>query len=125
MVKSESLTLLHFKMNNDAIGINEYGLPMIIRNNVRIDWVDLNEGRDGDYDPTDKYDAHLLRFDVYRFDGKEWQAIDDGSYCTQVIISTPHLTLVEHLKHFMNTIYDDVSNHGKAKRLCESLSWTQ
>lgn len=112
-------------MNDYSISINEYDLPTIIRRNVRIDWVNLNEGNDGDYDPTDKHDTNLLRFDVYRFDGNNWEAIDDGSYCTRVPASTLQVTLVEHLVHFMNTIYDDVSAHGKAKRLCESLSWTE
>jgi hypothetical protein len=112
-------------MNNHSIGINEHDLPMIIRDNVRIDWVNLNEGNDGDYDPTDKYDTNLLRFDVYRFDGKDWEAIEDGSYCTQVAAGTDHQKLVELLNHFMDTIYDDVSKHGKAKRLCEQLSWTE
>lgn len=112
------------QMKNDSISVNEYGLPMIIRNNVRIDWVNLGEGLDGDYDPTDKYDANLLRFDVYRFDGNEWQAIEDGSYCTQVNATTPQKILIDYLVHFMDTIYDDVSAHGKAKRLCEQLSWT-
>lgn len=111
-------------MNIDSISVNEYDLPMIIRNNVRIDWVNLNEGNDGDYDPTDKYDTNLLRFDVYRYDGKEWTAIEDGSYCTQVTANTDQKILIEHLRHFMDTIYDDVSAHGKAKRLCESISWT-
>ena len=110
-------------MNIDSISINEYDLPMIIRNNVRIDWVNLGEGNDGDYDPTDKYDENLLRFDVYRFDGKEWEAIEDGSYCTQVAAGTDQKILIEHLRHFMDTIYHDVSTHGKAKRLCEQLSW--
>jgi hypothetical protein len=112
-------------MNIDSISINEYDLPMIIRNNVRIDWVNLGEGNDGDYDPTDKYDENLLRFDVYRFDGKEWEAIEDGSYCTQIAAGTDQKILIEHLRHFMDTIYDDVSTHGKAKRLCEQLSWIE
>ncbi len=112
-------------MNNHSIGINEHDLPMIIRDNVRIDWVNLNEGNGGDYDPSDKYDTNLLRFDVYRFDGKDWEAIEDGSYCTQVAAGTDHQKLVELLNHFMDTIYDDVSKHGKAKRLCEQLSWTE
>lgn len=112
-------------MNNDSISVNEYGLPMIIRENVRIDWVNLNEGNDGDYDPTDKYDENLLRFDVYRHDGKEWQSVEDGSYCTQVKADTPHDVLVSHLEHFMNTIHYEIKINGKAKRLCEALSWTK
>lgn len=108
-----------------SISYNEYDLPVIIRDNVRIDWVNLGEGHDGDYDPTDKYDENLLRFDVSRFDGKYWEAIEDGSYCTQVPSATPPQVLIEHLKHFMSEIYDDVSAHGRAKRTCESLSHTK
>jgi hypothetical protein len=112
-------------MNDHSIGINEYNLPVIIRGNVRIEWVNLGEGQDGDYDPTDECDKNVLRFDVSRFDGKNWEAIDDGSYCTQVESNTAHENLIEHLVHFMAEIYDDVSEHGKAKRVCESLSWTK
>jgi hypothetical protein len=111
-------------MKNDAFYNNEYKLPSIIRGNVRIDWVNLGEGNDGDYDPSDPDDVNLLRFDVFRFDGKEWEAIEDGSYCTLVPANTNHAVLREILSHFMDTIYDDVSPHGKAKRVCESLSWT-
>lgn len=108
-----------------SVTSNVFGLPVIIRNNVMIEWVNLDEGWNGDYDPDDENDENLLRFDVSRFDGKEWVGIDDGSYCTQVTANTPRTRLVEHLTHFLDTIYDDVSNHGKAKRLCESLSWTK
>jgi hypothetical protein len=110
-------------MNTNTISVNEYGLPNIIRGNVRVDWVNLGEGNDGDYDPTDKYDENLLRFDVSRFDGKEWVEVPDGSYCTQMPASSPHQVLKVGLKIIMDTIYDDVSNTGKAKKICESLSW--
>lgn len=112
-------------MKTDIFQRNEYKLPTLIRGNVRIDWVNLGEGNDGDYDPSDPNDKNLLRFDVYRLDGKEWNGVEDGSYCTQVTVSTPNCVLMGHLTHFMDTIYDDVSAHGKAKRLCESLSWTK
>lgn len=111
-------------MNKDLFFNNEFGLPSIIRGNVRIDWVDMNEGLDGDYDNENPDDRKLLRFDVYRKQGDQWEAIEDGSYCTMVGESTINNVLIEYLTHFMDTIYDDVSSHGKAKRLCESLSWT-
>lgn len=111
-------------MKKDTFYVNEYNLPSIIRHNVRIDWVNLNEGNDGDYDPENPEDVNLLRFDVYRHEGPDWAAIEDGSYCTLVPANTDRVTLCEILSHFMDTIYDDVSAHGKAKRLCESLSWT-
>lgn len=112
-------------MNKDSISVNEHDLPMIIRNNVRIDWVNLGEGHDGDYDPTDPADNNLLRFDVYHFNGNDWEAVEDGSYCTKVASGTDQKKLVKLLTFFMDTIYDDVSKHGKAKRLCEKLSWTE
>lgn len=108
----------------DAFYTNEYSLPSIIRENVRIDWVNLNEGYDGDYDPENPEDKNLLRFDVFHHDGKDWYGIEDGSYCTQVHAGATKEKLVEHLKQFMDIVYDDVSKHGKAKRLCEQLSWT-
>lgn len=112
-------------MNDYFIDANEYGLPVLTKNNVKIEWVNLNEGNDGDYDPSDKNDANLLRFDVSHKVNDEWEAVKDGSYCTRVQASTDNQKLLEHLIVFMDIIYDDVSKHGKAKRLCESLSWTE
>jgi gamma-glutamyl:cysteine ligase YbdK (ATP-grasp superfamily) len=99
-------------------------LPGLIRGNVKIEWVNLGEGLNGDYDPQNPDDRNLLRFDVYRCDDNGWAAIEDGSYCTMVDANSKYSVLRDHLRRFMDIIYDDVSNHGKAKRLCESLSWT-
>jgi len=111
-------------MRNDAFFVNESKLPSIIRNNVRIDWVNLGEGYDGDYDPENPDDKNLLRFDVYRNNGIDWVEVDDGSYCTQVPANTDHAVLRRILTSFMDHIYDDIVSVGKAKRLCEQLSWT-
>ena len=106
--------------------VNEYELPSIIRNGVKIDWVNLDEGYDGDYDPENPDDVNLLRFDVSKFDTKsnEWTEVEDGSYCTQVPANANHATLRRILTSFMNEIYDDVFSVGKAKRKCEMLSHT-
>ena len=110
----------------DAFMVNEYELPSIIRNGVKIDWVNLDEGFDGDYDPENPDDKNLLRFDVSKLDAEtnEWTEVEDGSYCTQVPADTNHATLRRILTSFMNEIYDDVVSVGKAKRTCEMLSWT-
>ena len=110
--------------NQDALFENEYYLPSIIRGNVRIDWVNLDEGFDGDYDPENPDDVNLLRFDVSMFKNGEWVEVPDGSYCTQVPAKTDKGTLSRILVSFMNEIYDDVVSVGKAKRTCERLSWT-
>jgi hypothetical protein len=111
-------------MRNDAFFVNESKLPSIIRGNVRIDWVNLGEGFDGDYDPENPDDVNLLRFDAYRFDGNDWVEVEDSSYCTQVPANTNHATLRRILSSFMDYIYDDIVSVGKSKRKCEQLSWT-
>ena len=108
----------------DAFFTNEYDLPSIIRNNVRIDWINMDEGYDGDYDPENPDDVNLLRFDVSNLVQGEWTEVEDGSYCTQVPAHTNKATLARILTSFMDYIYDDVVSVGKAKRKCEMLSWT-
>lgn len=49
---------------------------------VRVDWVNLGEGYNGDYNPNDPEDQKLLRFDVYKWDDDDWRLIEDASYCT-------------------------------------------
>ena len=62
----------------------------IISDTVRVDFVDLNEGYYGEYDPENPSDKKLLRFDVYtRKRKKAWEALDDGSYCTEIPVDTP------------------------------------
>ena len=111
-------------MKKDKFSKNEYQLPVITRGVVKIEWVNLGEGYDGDYDPENPDDVNLLRFDVSKKVNGEWTEVEDGSYCTQVPSRTNHDTLRRILTSFMNEIYDDVISVGKAKRACERLSWT-
>ena len=111
-------------MNQDTFSRNEYRLPCITRGDVMIEWVNLGEGYDGDYDEENPDDVNLLRFDVSKKVNGEWVEVEDGSYCTQVPARTNHDTLRRILASFMNEIYDDVVSVGKAKRTCERLSWT-
>lgn len=107
----------------DSIYTNN-GMLCIIRNNVKIEWVNLGEGYDGDYDETNPDDVNFLRFDVSRLDDNDaWVEVPDGSYCTQMPANSPHQILRTGLRIIMDNIYDDVSNHGKAKKICEKLSW--
>jgi hypothetical protein len=103
--------------------IDEDGMIMLTRGNVRVEWVNLGEGLDGDYDESNPSDVNLLRFDVSKFDGNEWTEVPDGSYCTQMPANSPHQVLKVGLRMIMDAVYDDVSNTGKAKKICESLSW--
>ena len=97
----------------------------IIKDYVRVDWVNLGEGNSGDYDPDDPDDVNLLRFDVYQWsvEDDDWVGPQDSSYCTQVPADTPEPRLYELLQVIMNEVYEPLmSGHG-IKRICERLSW--
>jgi len=113
-------------MKKESHFFNEYGLPAFARGDVLIEWVNLGEGFDGDYDPENPDDVNLLRFDVSvaNPEAQQWDPIEDGSYCTHIPAHTHPDTLKRILTSFMDYIYDDVVSSGKAKRKCEQLSWT-
>ena len=121
MVKLVNRLLLSAKNMNYSK--NEYDLPVLIKNNVKVEWVNLDEGYDGDYDPENPNDENLLRFDVSHMVNNEWTEVPDGSYCTQMPASYSDSILQAGLKTIMDAIYDDVSAHGRAKRTCEEMSW--
>lgn len=108
---------------NDLFFLNEYELPALIRNNVKVEWVNLGEGFNGDYDSGDPEDKNLLRFDFSHLVGDSWEPVDDGSYCTRISAETKRPVLNSLLASMMNETFDHISNHGRAKRICESLSW--
>ena len=64
----------------------------VSKGDVEVSFCFLNEGWEGDYDPTDPDDVPLLRFDVSKWDKNcnEWSAVEDASYCTQLSVTTPH-----------------------------------
>lgn len=101
------------------------GLPQLIRGNVRVDWVDLDEGLDGNVDPDDAEDQGYLRFDLYRRESEsaEWEEVSGGSFCTLVTVGTPAEKLKLGLLRIMDATYAHVCAHGSAKRICEDLSW--
>ena len=95
----------------------------MIRGNVKVEWSELGEGIDGDYNPDDPEDVELLRFDVSRKAGDNWEAIDDASYCTQVPVSATPEQRAEGLQLIMDEIYEWASQGYSIKKLCERLSW--
>lgn len=71
---------------NLSITINmDEETPVSIDNDkIRVDWYDAGEGLSGDYNPEDPDDIHLLRFDVYKKVGEDWEEVEDASYCTRM-----------------------------------------
>lgn len=95
----------------------------LIKDNLKVEWVDIGEGWDGYYNPDDPSDEPLLRFDCYELVNGEWQDIEDSSYCTRMPVGTDEMTLQAGLAHIMNELVATVSAGYSAKKLCEGLSW--
>ncbi len=71
-----------FRDNLQAIRSNADELAYVT-SCVKVEWVNLDEGWNGDYNPDDPTDENPLRFDVYILRNGEWEAKVDASYCTQ------------------------------------------
>ena len=92
-----------------------------IKGKVKIEWVNLNEGFSGDYDPSDE---QLLRFDVSRLDRFDcWVEVSDASYCTLFPVLASAEDKKEGLQVLMDNVYEQVCDGHGIKRLCQRLSW--
>lgn len=102
----------------------------LIKDNVKVCWVNIGEGYDGDYDEEDAEDDNLLRYEVYVYDDESdieghWRAVDDASYCTYVSADTDNETLMKLLKILMRNFYDVLHYdiNSSVKKLAEAMSW--
>lgn len=103
-------------------------VAQLTENYVRVTFVNLWEGVSGDYDPDDPEDTPLLRFDVERWNGFDWEPVEDASYCTTISASPCDHNkecLKELLRTIMDTVGDDVRAGNSIKKKCEGLSWLQ
>lgn len=94
-----------------------------IKNGIKVEWVDLDEGLSGEYNPNDPEDIALLRFDVSELVDGEWEIMDNGSYCTAMPVHTPKVVLEQGLHKIYDEVYDVLAGGGSIKKTCESLSW--
>lgn len=128
------------KMNKKGVAGEAIAGAVSRRGLVTVEFVDLGEGLEGDYDPSDPDDIHLLRFDAYvkvtpsaRFNemngvGEKpdstngWAARDNGSFCTQVPASASRETLRTLARQMANELEGTLGNGGW-KGTAERLSW--
>jgi hypothetical protein len=84
-----------------------------------------SEGINGDYDPDDPTDVHLLRFYFFKRINNEWVDIDDASYCTQVPATISRNERRQLLELLMDIAYDACNAYPekRVKRIMEELSW--
>ena len=101
----------------------------LIRGDRKVEWVDIGEGWNGNYDPDDPDDTALLRFDVLELTNiqglfsdspvMEWEVLDDASYCTQMPADSSDDILRQAAEIIMNATY----GKKNIKKICEELSW--
>lgn len=95
----------------------------LIRDTIMVEWVDLGEGLSGDYNPEDKTDAHILRFDISVFKDGEWQDPGNASYATRFPADADVDSKKLGLKVIMDNVYDNASQGLSIKRIGEEMSW--
>ena len=93
----------------------------LVDRKYKVEWVNLGEGKDGDYNHNDPNDVELLRFDIY-FNG---ELVPDGSYCTLMPVDTPEPILRKGLERIMDAINDKCENGICQKKVFEELSWIE
>jgi len=105
-------------MKQDYVATAVKGLVM-----VELDYI--GEGIDGDYNPSNPHDEPLMRFAVYRREGCLWEAIDDSSYCTQVLATETNEILDRVALYILEEVFEPVKDGHPIKKLCERLSWLE
>lgn len=110
------------KITNETKG--DSFIMSICSKKVRVDWVSLLEGYNGDYDPNDKEDEALLRFDVYKWEDGDWAAVEDASYCTCMPVNcgTEPAEIALRRIHAAYSAFFDLYPDAPVKRLGEQLS---
>jgi hypothetical protein len=99
----------------------------VIRYPVMVEWSELGEGWEGEYNENDPNDEELLRFDVsiWNCDPEEpWIAVEDASYCTAFPVNTDPILRERALNYIMDEIWEQLADSRcSIKRICEKLSW--
>lgn len=95
------------------------------RGNLRVSWVELGEGYDGDYDETDEEDVELLRFDVHQKVDGEWVEVEDCSFCTHFPVAASSEEQARGLEFLMNRLYPVFEGGGSLRRTAQRLSWIE
>lgn len=119
---SESITFVENEDSDTVIRMEDGDLCC--------EWVNLDEGYSGDYDPDDPEDENLLRFDIYRrpedLDG-EWDIEyeePDASFCTMMPADTDRTILVAALRYIIAKYKEALKAdpHASMKKIGEKLS---
>ena len=109
--------------------VNEEETVMVAYDDcIKVEFVNIGEGYWGDYNPENPDDVNLLRFYVYfkPENEKEWQAVEDASYCTGVAATEKEETIMEKIGKLFKAYrkaYGHICRGGSVKKLGEAMSW--
>ena len=95
------------------------------REDVRIEWVYLDEGFSGEYNPNDPDDVAFLRFDLMKKIDGEWEYVENGSYCTHFSYDATTEQKKRGLELLMKHAYPLLKKYpenNEIKRMAEKLS---
>jgi len=96
----------------------------LIKDRVKVEWVELGEGWSGDYNPEDPNDEELLRFDVsWLNDDSEWEDPGDVSYCTRFPATATPEQRQAGLELLMGAFYEPLMAGHRCKKIGEEMSW--
>ena len=100
----------------------------LVQEDLKVEWQYIGEGYCGYYNEKDPQDKALLRFYFSRWNPeyKEWEDLEDASYCTRF----PYEATPEQRRAGLKLLMDrfsykcDGTREGRGwKKLCERLSW--
>lgn len=105
--------------------LSGFQITALVRDNIKVQWVELGEGLYGDYDSMDPEDVELLRFDVFVMRDGAWVEKEDGSYCTQFPVSATEKEKLAGLEILLDKFHDALSADidVSVKKLGEQMSW--
>jgi hypothetical protein len=95
---------------------------------VSLSW-DCHEGNEGDFNPKDKTDEPLLRFDISKTKRRgEFEELQDSSFCTQLVAYGDRKLLTQAAKVILKEAEGNcsVTRGGffyQWKRIMEGMSW--
>lgn len=111
---------------------------ILIKDRIKIEWEDIGEGLNGEYNPEDNSDIPLLRFYIsvnVAPTGYEdrWEDIEGGSYCTLFPTTADDLLKQKALRfifdhivdyiHFTHYPHDPVEYTAGFKQVLERMSY--
>lgn len=106
-------------------GYDEETVAEVLDDELKVEWANIDEGYNGDYNPDDSNDVELLRFYVYFNDDGEWEPVENASYCTNMPLHTPQEILEASLEAIFSRYKDEMGGdpYAPVKNLGEELSW--